>query len=97
MSEYRHGISEKIETIWGESWEKKDGLTGKFRLKGTSRDHLVQIAAANKVNFKMLFMVLARPVLKFSSSTVSPGFEKDSRNWNLSLKNSSSVGLTYNC
>lgn len=65
MSEYRHGISEKIETIWGESWEKKDGLTGKFRLKGTSRDHLVQIAAANKVNFKMLFMVLARPVLKF--------------------------------
>lgn len=93
MSEYVHCVSGNMETVWGEYTAQKDGLTGKFSLKGTSRGHLVQTAAPNKVNFKTLFKVLSRPVFKISNSTVSLAYEKDSRNWIFSLKDSSSVGF----
>lgn len=58
MSEYIQCVSEKMETGWEESAVERDALTGKFRLKGTSRGHLVQTAAPNKVNFKTLLRVL---------------------------------------
>jgi len=70
MSEYIHCVSGKTETVWVESPVEKDGLTRKFSLKGIYRGHLVQTAAPNKVNFKILFKVLSRPVLKISNSTV---------------------------
>lgn len=68
---------------------EKDRLTGKFSLKGTCGGHLVQIYAPNKVNFKTLFKVLPRSLLKISNSTVSLEYEKDLRNGILSLKDSS--------
>lgn len=58
MSEYVQCVSEKMETAWEESAAERDALTGKFSLKGTSRGHLVQTAAPNKVNFKTLLKVL---------------------------------------
>lgn len=97
-------------TVFQERWKlsgenpptEKDRLTGKFSLKGACGGHLVQIYAPNKVNFKTLFKVLPRLLLKISNSTVSLEYEKDLRNEILSLKDSSSghsfgfVGLGLN-
>lgn len=75
-------------TVFQERWKlsgenppaEKDRLTGKFSSKGPCGGHLVQIYAPNKVNFKTLFKVLPRSVLKISNSSVSLEYEKDSRN-----------------